>query len=57
MKWVDASPTARTAFEQFMFSNFGKQIDLSHSNTLAILGIVAVFAIFVRVFWGTAVNR
>lgn len=57
MNWVDSTPSVRTSFEQFLFSNFGTQIDLSHSNTVALIGIAVIFFLFIKLFWTSAINR
>lgn len=40
MNFADALPATKTAFENFVFSNFNMSIDLSESNTFMVLALI-----------------
>lgn len=47
MNFVGSIPSSRTAFEQFMFSNTGINIDLSH-NVIAVAVVCVVLAVLFK---------
>jgi len=47
MNFVSSIPSSRTAFEQFLFSNAGISIDLSH-NVIAVAAVAVVLAVLFK---------
>lgn len=51
MKWVDASPSAKTMFEQFLLEHFGIYTSLSTNQQWLLAAVIAVAIPSLVMFW------
>lgn len=57
MKWVDASPSSKTMFEQFLLEHFGIYTSLSANQQWALAGVIAIAIPLLVTFWNRSSVR
>lgn len=58
MNFVGSIPTTKTAFENFMFSNFNANVDLSESSTfVAVVVVIGGFLAWKKLYNVTKYSR